>query len=93
VSGVPGLEPFIQIVGFAIAVAAAAVWLKSSLVKQRHEELENLAETRGHRVADLEHRVQELHDQVAELRGEVRAIQDLKAEEIADAVVAKLADL
>lgn len=81
----------IQLIGFAVAVAAAAVWLRSSLTKQRHEELENLAVTRGHRVADLELRVQELHDQVAELRGQVRAIQDLKAEEIADAVVAKLA--
>lgn len=80
----------IQVAGFAITVGLAAVWLRSALVKQRHEELENLAETRGERVTDLEARVTELQQKVAELQGQMTAMQSLKASEIADAVVEKL---
>jgi TolA-binding protein len=80
----------IQSVGFVVGLVAASVYIKSALVKQRHEELENLAETRGERVGDLEAKVQELRDEVSELRGEIRAVYQLKAEEIAEAVVVKM---
>lgn len=66
----------------AVMVVAAAVWLKSSLVKQRHQELENLAATRGERVGDLEARIEELRSKVAALRSEVDALYKLKAVEI-----------
>lgn len=77
---------------FVVAVVGAAVWLKSSLVKQRHEELENLAQTRGDRVADLETRVEELQREVSRLSAKYEVLEQLKAEDIAQAVVTKLRD-
>ena len=80
----------IQIVSFFIIVAAAAVWLRSTLVKQRHEELEALAETRGERIKDQDARIRELELKVEKLAGQIEAIQKIKATEIADEVVSKL---
>lgn len=80
----------IQAIVFSVAVIAAAVWLKSSLVKQRHEELEGLAETRGERVTDLENEVKRLAGEIESLKGQMLAIQSLKVREIADQVVAQI---
>jgi TolA-binding protein len=89
------MEPFdisvlIQIAGFAVIVGAAAVWLKSSLAKQRHEDLELLAETRGERIKDQDKRIADLEQSVSELRGQMQALQGLKSLEIAQEVVAQL---
>ena len=75
---------------FVGSIAAAAVWLRSTLVKQRHEELELLVETRGNRIKDQDDRISELELRVANLAGQVETIQRLKAIEIADEVVARL---
>lgn len=87
----PGM--WIQLVTFAVIVAAAAVWLKSALVKQRHQELEELANTRGERVEDLEARLAELKIEVEQLKGQMNAIQALKATEIATEVVTQLSPI
>lgn len=80
-------------VGIAVvlgSVAAGAVWLRTSIVKQNHKELEQLVETRGNRIDDLESKVTELRNEVAMLRGELVAILEIKHTEIADAVHEKL---
>jgi len=84
------MSVLIQIAGFGVIVGAAAVWLKSSLVKQRHEDLELLAETRGERIKDQDKRIADLEKSVSELRGQMQAIQALKSVEIAEEVVAQL---
>jgi phage shock protein A len=80
----------VQIITFMVSVAAAAIWLRSALVKQRHEELEQLADTRGKRVEDLEDKVGELRGEMENLKGQMQALRDLKAMEIAREVVAQL---
>jgi len=84
------LSVAINLAGIAVAVIASAIWLKAALVRQRHEELELLAETRGERIKDQEARILELERAVAEMRGQMQAIQALKATEIADQVIAQL---
>lgn len=76
------------------AMAAGVVYIRSALVKQRHDELEALASTRGDRIADLQQElaaikaayqteISELKGQVRELRGQMDAVQVIKAQEIA----------
>ena len=80
----------LQLLSFGVMVAAAAVWLKSALVKQRHEELQALVDTRGQRIKDQDERIQALELKVEKLAGQIEAIQRLKAIEIAEEVVARL---
>jgi cell division protein FtsB len=80
----------LQLAGFAVIVGGAAVWLLSALRKQRTDELQNLATTRGHRIEDLEAEIAELRREVAEVRGQMNALRDLKVEAMAAAVVDKL---
>ncbi len=87
------IETLTSAVGLAViaaSVIAGAIWLRSSIVKQSHKELEQLVETRGNRIDDLEGKVGELQTEVAMLRGELVAILELKHTEIADAVHKKL---
>jgi TolA-binding protein len=88
----PTFDPSIalNLAGVAVAVVAAAIWLKSALVKQRHEELEQLAETRGNRIEDLKEEVDKLRTEVANLSGQIQAIQGLKTTEIITGVVTGL---
>lgn len=76
-----------------IAVIAGAVWLRSSLVKQRHEELEDLAETRGQRIEDLQQRVAELEEWKTLMTGKFEALESLKVQQIVDGVVAAILPL
>ncbi len=69
----------IGLVVFIGTVAGAAMYITSSVVKQKHHELEVLADTRGDRIIDLEKENDKL-----------RGLQGLKAVEIADEVVARL---
>ena len=80
----------IQLVGFVVSVAAAAVWLKSALVKQRHEELESLAETRGRRIEDLKAQVDRQGAEIDQLRSKIKAVEDLLTSAIADRVANKV---
>lgn len=79
-----------DIVAVLGAVILATVWLKSQLVKQRHQELEQLADTRGERIDDLEKRVEEQAAKVAALEAKIGALVDLKADDIANRVVDRL---
>lgn len=80
----------VEAIGFIVVVGASAVWLKSTLVKQRASELAELAETRGDRIADLESEVHLLELRISKLEGAYQALQTIKATEIADEVVARL---
>lgn len=62
----------LQFAGFAVVVGGASVWLRSQLAKQNHEEVQELADTRGHRIEDLE-------KEVASLRREMQ-VQNAKWE-------------
>lgn len=73
-----------------VAIVAAAVWLRSSLVRQNQDELARLAQTRGERIEDLEKEVQELREHVLRLEGQVQALMSFKTEDVADAVEERL---
>jgi len=72
-----------QILLIVSSVVAAAVWLKSTLQKQRTKDLTQLVDTRGERIHDLEKEITELRTEMAELRGEMNAVLKLQTEEIA----------
>lgn len=72
------------------AIIGGAAYLKSALVRQRNDELQQLAETRGETIKDLRAEVEDLRRDVAHLTGMVTALNGIKANEIADLVVAKL---
>lgn len=81
----------IELIGFGVLVIAGAVWLRSALAKQRHEELSELAATRGDRIRDLESHVTRLQEQVSGLQGQIDMLRALKTAEIAEGVVELLA--
>lgn len=78
---------------FSGIIAGAAVYVKSSVQRQRHEELKDLADTRGQRVEDLERDVRHLEGRVAELEGELRAYRSLLEKGIAHGVAQELIPL
>lgn len=81
------------VVGLVVVVAAvagAAVYIRSSLVQQRHRELKDLADTRADRIAELEKKVEEQGHKITQLEGQMQAIQAIKAKEIALEVVRML---
>lgn len=84
------LNGLIQLGIGVVAVAAAAVWLKSSLVKQRHAELEELAKTRGHRIADLKAQIDRQGAQIRTLQSKVEAVEDMLTTAIAERVAVKV---
>ena len=79
-----------EVLAVMAAVAAAAIWLRSTLVKQRHKELEDLADTRGERIHDLHTEITELRAEMNELRGELNAIKNLKMRELAEVTAAEV---
>lgn len=82
----------ITLIVFGAGIIAAAIYIKSALVRQRHEELQGLADTRGKRIEDLEHEIRQLTQKLSQLEGRVAALQGLKATEIADEVVSRLSE-
>lgn len=87
------LSQFSELALLVAAVAMAAVWTRSSLVKQRHEELETLATTRGERIEDLQSRIVELEAWKERMEGKFEALEALKIEQIVLGVVAGVAPL
>ncbi len=83
----------VTVVLFIGTVAAAAVYVRSAIAKQTHEELEDLAQTRGEANADLRREIDELRQRVTALETERDVIRSLKAEEIADLTAGKLAPM
>lgn len=77
----------IEVVAFAVTIGAAAVWLRSSIAKQRTTELASLAETRGYVIDDLRTELQQLRSEVAELKGALQSLEALKVQEMADRAV------
>lgn len=82
-----------QIIFWAIALAAAVVYLRRDTTKQAIEDNKTLAATRGERIDDLEEQIarndklwQKKCDQmmtdISELRGQMKQMQDLKTTEI-----------
>ncbi len=83
-----------QIVAAAIAALGAAAggfWAykrkaKSAVV----EEWKELAEVRGQAIDDMDKRILGLEERIAHLEGAYKALQGLKATDIADEVVVRL---
>ena len=74
-----------QITLIVASIVGAAIWLRSQLVKQRTQELEDLVETRGLKINDLEEEMICLREDMQEMRGEMRFLRELKTTEIAEA--------
>jgi hypothetical protein len=70
-----------------LAVIAGAIWLRSTVVRQRSVESEGLINLRGERIHDLEVQVEELTRQIGILRGELNMLQKMKTLEIVEGVV------
>ena len=81
------IRVFTELVAFGTLAIGGLVWLRSSLVRSRHEELEKLADTRGERITDLEKRVDDQTAHINRLEGKVDAALALKQEQIAEGVV------
>lgn len=79
-----------QLISILTAIVGGAVYIKSSLVRQRSDELSELAATRGDRILDLEAEVHRMQERIAKLEGAYEALEGLKVDKIADAVVARL---
>lgn len=75
-----------SIILILVAIAGGFVYLRSSLAKQSHDELSELAETRGNTIDDLRDELHSLQRKVASLEGQMAAIQAIKAREIATEV-------
>ena len=86
-------DVFLNVALIIGSIAAGALWLRSQLVKQRHEELSELAETRGHRIGDLEAKVEAQGTRITYLEGQIDAITKLKTDQIVDGVLAGIAPL
>ena len=67
----------IQIVTFVVSIGVAAVWLRSQVARQNHEELEALADTRGLIIEELRLKVAALEYENAELKARVKVLEDL----------------
>lgn len=91
----------VQLAAIILSIAAAAIWLRSTIVKTRHDELERLADTRKETIADLraerkedkerhDAQISELQQKVSRLQGQMELMQRLKVEEFADAVEGRL---
>lgn len=76
-----------DIILIVLAVIAAGIWLRSSVVRQNAVESEGLINLRGQRITDLQDQVNELTRQIDILRGEINMLQKMKTLEIVEGVV------
>jgi hypothetical protein len=67
---------------FAAAVGGYYV-VRSKLIRTQHEELLELATTRGQRIEDLESELRRVTERLSRIEGQFAALQGLKAQEIA----------
>lgn len=81
------IQVILSLVGFALIVVGAVVYLKSDAQKTNNSELRDLVDTRGQKIDDLEAEVADLRREMDELRGQMKLLESLKAEEIAQRVV------
>lgn len=73
----------IEVGAIVTSIVLAAVWLRSSVAKQRTSELAALVETRGKTINDLRDEINNLRQEVASLRGAIDALERMRSEEIA----------
>ena len=73
----------LQAAVFIILGVAGIAYLVSVVRKDSQRETQELANTRGKRIDDLEKEVRRLRDKVENLQGALEAYQRIKAEEIA----------
>ena len=81
------LEVGIAFIVFAGILAAASVYIRSGIRKEHHEEVEDLAETRGKVIQDLREKVDNLEKMVGQMQGQIDMLQKMNAQEIVDGVV------
>ena len=77
----------LELLGFLAVVVGGLVWLRSEISKQRCAETQELADTRGDRIHDLEEHQKRMEIEIAELRGQVEMLRQLKTSEIVSGVV------
>lgn len=70
---------------------AAYLLLRSKVHKDAVEETEKLADARGDRIADMEKELVRLSGRVLDLEGQLRALQQLKVDQIISGVIDGLA--
>lgn len=77
----------LQFVAFLFVVAGAVVWLRATIRRTNHEELEKLASTRGERIDDLEQTVRRLEAELARTNARLDLMTSEFAREIAVQVI------
>jgi len=83
----PWIQILFTVIGFAVVVFGAAVYLKSETQRSNNQELKDLVDTRGEKIDDLRIEMKEMRREMDEMRGQMKLLQSLKAEEIAQRVV------
>ncbi len=78
-----------------VGIGAGSIWVaftysRSAGHKQMDEESSMIVRLRGERIGDLETEVGGLKTEIAELRGQLKALEGIKSDEIADKVVERL---
>lgn len=78
----------VAVVGFVVAVGAAAVWLRSEIGKQRNSELSHLVDARGERIGDLEGKVKRQDERIADLEGKYNHLLEMFESDMAMKIAA-----
>ena len=86
------VEIAVAFIAFAGILAAASVYIRSGIRKEHHEEVEDLAETRGKVIQDLREKVDRLEELIANQQGQIDMLRAMKTQEIVDGVVKGIAD-
>lgn len=71
-------------------IVISAVWVRNRLAKQNYEEMQNLVDTRGKRVDDLEKANAAHEARIIGLEAKIEGILEIKEDRIAEGVVEKL---
>ena len=85
----PGL---INVALFAGIVGAAVIYLTSQARKANQQETADLADTRGHKIQDLEDEIQEMREHIFRLDGQVELLLSQRFEELTDGIAEKVAN-
>lgn len=80
-------ELMLAITAFGIIVVGGGVSLRARTAKDRHEELQDLANVRKDRIELLEEKQMEQEREIADLRAEVRVLKDTFTQGLIDGVV------